>query len=317
MSLTNQTFEKNSNSKYIECYPEGEINKSQNINNINKVPNFLRPIGIYNFNSSQQEINSLEENIDNEVKEFIELNKDTIIRCVINEVERKLNEKIKLLNNEISSIKNDFNCLYEGEFTDFKNSDILNVCQNSIQSINNKIIIMKENINKYTTDINSFNISITKFNLLNSLNQELEAIINEAKINQKYFSESQTNENNNNTYQMDIDDGYIKHLKVEENEINQKLNEVFNETESLIQYILEGNYVSGNNNKNNESINKKEEKIKLVSDNFYQTFTNFNSKFDLNPINNLEKQKERETIKKEYDNNSINRNINSIPDFFN
>ena len=80
------------------------ISSNNNNNNIFQKP---KPIGIYNFNSNKSSISSLEQNIDETVSAFIEQNKENIIKCVAQEVQKKFEEKIKPMTDEISNIKKD------------------------------------------------------------------------------------------------------------------------------------------------------------------------------------------------------------------
>ena len=65
----------------------------------------------------------MEQNIDESISLFIEKNMENIIQCVVHEVEKKFEEKIKPMTEEISYLKNDFNSLYEEELKDFKQSN--------------------------------------------------------------------------------------------------------------------------------------------------------------------------------------------------
>ena len=164
-------------SKIKEKLSQQNISSTNN-NNIFQKP---RPIGIYNFCSNKTSITSLEQNIDEAVSLFIEKNKENIIQCVVQEVEKKFEEKIKPMTEEISYLKNDFNSLYEEEWNDFKQSNVLNDCHNNIMELNNKMNIMSENINIYNENIKGFNVADNRLQFLNKLNKDLDVLTRKFK----------------------------------------------------------------------------------------------------------------------------------------
>ena len=281
---------------------------SQNFQNKKYYP---KPIGIYNFKSNKSDIISLEQRIDEVVSSFIDQNKENIIKYVANEVENKLNEKIQPLSTEINNIKNNFNSLYEEEFTNFKKLDILNDCHKNIMSINEKVKFMKENIDKYNDDIKGFNISDNKLQFLYKLNKDLLEFINE--INNENHSENNIMESDMN---MDIDEGSNK-IELEQkrdDNVSQELDNIFYETMSLLETIRkEENINIDNENKKFDTLN-----------NLKNTINNFETKFNYEkPI--MEDNNKNNNINNNncYSNNSKKTNdsenynfLDDIPNFF-
>ena len=281
---------------------------SQNFQNKKYYP---KPIGIYNFKSNKSDIISLEQRIDEVVSSFIDQNKENIIKYVANEVENKLNEKIQPLNKEINNIKNNFNSLYEEEFTNFKKLDILNDCHKNIMSINEKVKFMKENIDKYNDDIKGFNISDNKLQFLYKLNKDLLEFITE--INNENHNENNIMDSDMN---MDIDEGSNK-IELEQkrhDNVSQELDNIFYETMSLLETIgKEENININNENKKFDTLN-----------NLKNTINNFETKFNYEkPI--MEDNNKNNNINNNncYSNNSKKTNdsenynfLDDIPNFF-
>ena len=149
-----QSFQSQTLSENPDSQPQSKINTKPSepdipISNNNNIFQKPQPIGIYNFSSNKTYISSLEQNIDEAVSSFIEQNRNNIIKYVAQEVQKKLEEKIAPMNEEISKLKIEFNSLYEEEWNDFKESNVLNDCHNNIMDLDNKMNIMNENINKY------------------------------------------------------------------------------------------------------------------------------------------------------------------------
>ena len=252
-----------------------------------------KPIGLYNFNSNKSAISSLEESIDEIVSSFLEQNKENIIKYVVNEVQNKLNEKIQPLNIQIQEIKNNYNSIYEQELKNFKDFNILNDCHNNILNIDNKINIMKENINKYNNEINRFNISDGRLKFLNKLNKDLEEFINGIK--------------NENEGGMDIEldeEKYKLNMEQKKQEnINKDLDIIFNETLTLIKNIC----CWEKNDTNLEYIN-----IDKIDNNLRNAINDFQMKY------NCKEPVLKEKIKDNNENGGANKNniFESIPDFF-
>ena len=235
-SFQSQTLSENPNSQpqsKINTKPsEPDIPKSNNNNNIFQKP---QPIGIYNFSSNKTHISSLEQNIDEIVSAFIEQNRNNIIKYVAQEVQKKLEEKIAPMNEEISKLKIEFNSLYEEEWNDFKESNVLNDCHNNIMDLDNKMNIMNENINKYNDNIKGFNIADNRLQFLNKLNKDLDEFI--SGVGQNLSS----NENKNISHGMGIMDNSLdqnmhkieKEMNKQEN-LNHELDNVFYETMEML-----------------------------------------------------------------------------------
>ena len=203
--------------------------QTQNFQNAKKYPNAF---GIYNFNKSnntntiQKNSSStlLEEIINNQVRSFIVLNQKYIIDSLVDEVEQKIQEKISPINNEINNIKADFNSLYNEEIKNFKEENVLNDCKENISNISNEYNMLQEKFIKYNNDINSYDITDKRFNLLNKLNNELENVINEI------------NKEKDNQMEMD-EENIINEMKKQGN--NKELNDIFNEVQNLIKNGLQ------------------------------------------------------------------------------
>jgi hypothetical protein len=278
------------------------ISANKNNNNTFQKP---KPIGIYNFNSNKSSISSLEQNIDETVSAFIEQNKENIIKCVAQEVQKKFEEKIRPMTDEISNIKKEFNSLYEEEWNDFKQSNILNDCHNNIMELNNKVGIMNENIKIYNDNIKGFNIADNRLQFLNKLNKDLDEFISGIGSN-----------GNNEDYKhyMDIDNNMHKIEKEmnRQDNLNHELDNVFNETMEMLKEISKEEVIEENRNNNNDN------NIRNCSDilnNFRNTVNTFETKFDyekpiMNNTNNNMK------VNKESNKNEITNLFDDIPNFF-
>ena len=299
---------------YSNSQPESKVREKpeksihQNIssnNNNNNTFQKPKPIGIYNFNSNKSSISSLEQNIGETVSAFIEQNKENIIKCVAQEVQKKFEEKIKPMTDEISNIKKEFNSLYEEEWNDFKQSNILNDCHNNIMELNNKVGIMNENIKIYNDNIKGFNIADNRLQFLNKLNKDLDEFISGIGSN-----------GNNEDYKhyMDIDNNMHKIEKEmnRQDNLNHELDNVFNETMEMLKEISKEEVIEENRNNNNDN------NIRNCSDilnNFRNTVNTFETKFDyekpiMNNTNNNMK------VNKESNKNEITKLFDDIPNFF-
>ena len=278
------------------------ISANKNNNNTFQKP---KPIGIYNFNSNKSSISSLEQNIDETVSAFIEQNKGNIIKCVAQEVQKKFEEKIKPMTDEISNIKKEFNSLYEEEWNDFKQSNMLNDCHNNIMELNNKVGIMNENIKIYNDNIKGFNIADNRLQFLNKLNKDLDEFISGIGSNGK---------NEDYKHYMDIDNNMHKIEKEmnRQDNLNHELDNVFNETMEMLKEISKEEVIEENRNNNNDN------NIRNCSDilnNFRNTVNTFETKFDyekpiMNNTNNIMK------VNKESNKNEITNLFDDIPNFF-
>ena len=299
---------------YSNSQPESKVREKpeksihQNIssnNNNNNTFQKPKPIGIYNFNSNKSSISSLEQNIDETVSAFIEQNKENIIKCIAQEVQKKFEEKIKPMTDEISNIKKEFNSLYEEEWNDFKQSNILNDCHNNIMELNNKVGIMNENIKIYNDNIKGFNIADNRLQFLNKLNKDLD----------EFISGIGSNGNNGDyNHYMDIDNNMHKIEKEmnRQDNLNHELDNVFNETMEMLKEISKEEVIEENRNNNNDN------NIRNCSDilnNFRNTVNTFETKFDyekpiMNNTNNIMK------VNKESNKNEITNLFDDIPNFF-
>ena len=305
-----------SQSLSVSCcsQPESKIKEKppqQNLSNINNNNIFQkpRPIGIYNFGSNKTSITSLEQNIDEAASLFIEQNKENIIKCVTKEVEKKFEEKIKPMTEEISNLKNDFNSLYEEEWNDFKQSNILNDCHNNIMELNNKINIMNENINTYNENIKGFNVADNRLQFLNKLNKDLDEFISGiSKVGDMY----PLGEKN---YGMDMSENLHKiekEMNKQEN-LNNELNSVFHETMEMLNDITK----EEENEKNNKNIIENNNMMNCdnILNNFKNAVNTFDTKF------NYDKPMNDNSIDVMNINNNNNKNerknfIENIPNFF-
>ena len=289
-------------SKIKEKPPQQNIPSSNN--NIFQKP---RSIGIYNFSSNQASITSLEQNIDDAVSLFIEQNKENIIKCVTQEVEKKFEEKIKPMTEEISNLKNDFNSLYEEEWNDFKQSNVLNDCHNNIMELNNKMNIMNENINIYNENIKGFNVADNRLQFLNKLNKDLDEFITGiTKEEGVHLGEK--------TYDMDIDENMHKiekEMNKQEN-LNNELHSVFHATMEMLNDITKEENEEKNKNiiENNNMMN-----CTNILNNFKNAVNTLETKF------NYDKPMNDNSIGVMNINNNNNKNeqknfIENIPNFF-
>ena len=284
--------------------PNSQYSQSQTQNNpklFQNIPNKMisKPIGIYNFNRNKSDISSLEESVDEIVSSFVEKNKENIIEYVVNEVKTKLNEKIQPLNTEINDIKNNFNLLYSQELKDFKELDILNECHNNIININNKVNLMNENISKYNEEIKGFNIADNRLQFLNKLNKNLEEFINGINYDNEKKMDIDFDEEN---YKIDIE-------QKKQDNINQELDIVFNETISLLKNISSD---EKNSNKVLQSTNNFDVKNKIKS-----VINEFENKFNYEkPIYEEEKRNKNNNSLNKKEDNLKNNIFDSIPNFF-
>ena len=284
--------------------PNSQYSQSQTQNNpklFQNIPNKMisKPIGIYNFNRNKSDISSLEESLDEIVSSFVEKNKENIIEYVVNEVKTKLNEKIQPLNTEINDIKNNFNLLYSQELKDFKELDILNECHNNIININNKVNLMNENISKYNEEIKGFNIADNRLQFLNKLNKNLEEFINGINYDNEKKMDIDFDEEN---YKIDIE-------QKKQDNINQELDIVFNETISLLKNISSD---EKNSNKVLQSTNNFDVKNKIKS-----VINEFENKFNYEkPIYEEEKRNKNNNSLNKKEDNLKNNIFDSIPNFF-
>ena len=270
-----------------DSFPQNTINKT-----------ISKPIGIYNFNSNKSDISSLEESINEVVTTFIEENKENIMKYVIKEVENKLNEKINPLNTEISTIKNTFTSLYNQELKDFKELNILNECHNNIMNINDRVNIVKDNINKYNDEIKGFSISDNRLQFLNKLNKDLQEFINGINNERENGMDIDIDEENNK----------IEAEQKRQDNINQELDNIFNETISLLKSI---------NKEEDITINEQMNKYDIVN-NLINAINLFESKFNYEKpiINDEQKQNNNKGINNSFNKKKSENALDSIPDFF-
>ena len=275
-----------SQSLSVSCcsQPESKIKEkpqqnipSTNNNNIFQKP---RPIGIYDFCSNKTLITSLEQNIDEAVSLFIEKHKENIIQCVVQEVEKKFEEKIRPMTEEISYLKNDFNSLYEEEWNDFKQSNVLNDCHNNIMELNNKVNIMNENINIYNENIKGFNVADNRLQFLNKLNKDLDVFITGIS------HEIEVHNHGGEGFDMDT----VKNLHKIEKEMNKQenlnneLDSVFHATMEMLNDITK----EENEEKNKNIIENNNNMMNCVNilNNFKNAVNTFDTKFNYDkPMN--------------------------------
>ena len=309
-SVQSQTLSRSSDSQ-----PSSKINQKppeQNIpfsNNIFKKP---QPIGIYNFSSNKTYISSLEQNIDEAVSAFIEQNKDNIIQYVAKEVEKKFEEKITPMTEEITRLKIDFNSLYEEEWNDFKQSNVLNDCHNNIMELNNKMNIMNENIDKYNNNIKGFNVADNKLQFLNKLNKDLDEFI--SGIDSYIFIPEKKDKNFGNNMDIDMDENLHKIEKEmnRQQNLNHELDNVFYETMEMLKDITKENNLE-ENAKNNHVKNNIMNCCNILN-NFKNTVNAFDGKFNYEkPINN----NSNPNMNNANDDKNDNKNIfDYLPNFF-
>ena len=313
-SFQSQTLSENPNSQpqsKISTKPsEPDIPKSNN-NNIFQKP---QPIGIYNFSSNKTHISSLEQNIDEIVSAFIEQNRNNIIKYVAQEVQKKLEEKIAPMNEEISKLKIEFNSLYEEEWNNFKESNVLNDCHNNIMELDNKMHIMNENINKYNDNIKGFNIADNRLQFLNKLNKDLDEFI--SGVGQNLSS----NENKNIFHGMGIMDNSLgqnmhkieKEMNKQEN-LNHELDNVFYETMEMLKDITKDDNLEENNNIS--TVNNNIVSCTNILNNFKNTINAFDTKFNYEkPINNFPNT--NVNINTNNGNNRTENIFDGLPNFF-
>lgn len=309
-SVQSQTLSRSSDSQ-----PSSKINQKppeQNIpfsNNIFKKP---QPIGIYNFSSNKTYISSLEQNIDEAVSAFIEQNKDNIIQYVAKEVEKKFEEKITPMTEEITRLKLDFNSLYEEEWNDFKQSNVLNDCHNNIMELNNKMNIMNENIDKYNNNIKGFNVADNKLQFLNKLNKDLDEFI--SGIDSYIFTPEKKDKNFGNNMDIDIDENLHKIEKEmnRQQNLNHELDNVFYETMEMLKDITKENNLE--ENAKNSNVNNNIMNCCNILNNFKNTVNAFDGKFNYEkPINNNSNPNMNNASDDKNDNKNI---FDYLPNFF-
>ena len=282
-SMQSQSISNSKNSSKINSNlpPQNIQPTSNNNNNIFQKP---QPIGIYNFSNNKSYISSFEQSVDEVVSAFIEQNRENIINYVVQEVQKKLEEKINPMNEEISRLKTEFNSLYDEEWNDFKEANVLNDCHNNIMELNNKMTIMNENINAYNDNIKGFNIADNRLQFLNKLNKDLDEFISGIGSNLG------SNENNNDDWGLNLNTLDQNFHKIEkemnkQDNLNNELNNVFYETMEMLKDITKEDNLeekmdidSGNNN-NIISCNN-------ILNNFKNTINAFDTKFNYEkPIN--------------------------------
>lgn len=309
-SVQSQTLSRSSDSQ-----PSSKINQKppeQNIpfnNNIFKKP---QPIGIYNFSSNKTYISSLEQNIDEAVSAFIEQNKDNIIQYVAKEVEKKFEEKITPMTEEITRLKLDFNSLYEEEWNDFKQSNVLNDCHNNIMELNNKMNIMNENIDKYNNNIKGFNVADNKLQFLNKLNKNLDEFI--SGIDSYIFTPEKKDKNFGNNMDIDMDENLHKIEKEmnRQQNLNHELDNVFYETMEMLKDITKENNLE--ENAKNSNVNNNIMNCCNILNNFKNTVNAFDGKFNYEkPINNNSNPNMNNASDDKNDNKNI---FDYLPNFF-
>ncbi len=231
------------------------------------------------------------------------------------EVQKKLEEKIAPMNEEISKLKIEFNSLYEEEWNDFKESNVLNDCHNNIMDLDNKMNIMNENINKYNDNIKGFNIADNRLQFLNKLNKDLDEFI--SGVGQNLSS----NENKNIFHGMGIVDNSLdqnmhkieKEMNKQEN-LNHELDNVFYETMEMLKDITKDDNLE--ENKNNMNANNNIMDCSDILNNFENTVNSFNTKFNYeNPINNSSISHMNNTGD-DHSKNEIKNILDDLPNFF-
>lgn len=292
----------------IKEKPPKQNNTTNNINIFQKP----KPIGIYNFSSNKASISSLEQNIDAAVSVFIEQNKENIIKCVVQEVQRKFEEKIKPMTEEISNLKKDFNSLYEEEWNEFKQSNVLNDCHNNIMELNNKMNIMNENIDNYNNNIKGFNVADNKLQFLNKLNKDLDEFI--SGIDSYIFTPEKKDKNFGNNMDIDMDENLHKIEKEmnRQQNLNHELDNVFYETMEMLKDITKENNLE--ENAKNSNVNNNIMNCCNILNNFKNTVNAFDGKFNYEkPINNNSNPNMNNASDDKNDNKNI---FDYLPNFF-
>ena len=311
-SVQSQTFSRSSNSQ-----SSSKISPTPNESNIQlpeKNTNFFpkpQPIGIYNFRSNKNSYTSLEQTIDEIVSSFIEKNRENIFQYVSKEVQQKLEEKIIPMSEEISKLKNDFNSLYEEEWNDFKQANVLNDCHQNIMELNHKMNIMNENIKNYNNNIKGFNVADNRIQFLSKLNKDLDEFLSGIWA---YLYTSEKKNVGLGSVDMDIEENIHKIEKEmnKQQNLNQELDNVFFETMEMLKDIIKDNNNNlGENDNNNIIINYGD-----ILNNFKNTVNAFETKFNYEkPINYNQNEKI----------NNINNNVgekgeknifDGLPNFF-
>ena len=313
-SVQSQTLSASSNSQpqsKTNIKPSQQENAIPN-NNIFQKP---QPIGIYNFSSNKSYISSLEQNIDEAVCAFIEQNRNNIVKYVAQEVQKNLEEKIAPMNEEISKLKMEFNSLYEEEWNDFKQSNVLNDCHNNIMELDNKMNIMNENIEKYNDNIKGFNIADNRLQFLSKLNKDLDEFI--SGIGQNLGS----NENQNIFQGMGIMGNSLdqnmhkieKEMNKQEN-LNHELDNVFHETMEMLKDITEDDNLE--KNKNNINANNNIMNCCDILNNLKNTVNAFDTKFNYEKPINDSSISNRNNTSNDNSKDSIKNIFDGLPNFF-
>ena len=314
-SVQSQTLSASSNSQpqsKTNIKPSQQENTIPNNTNIFQKP---QPIGIYNFSSNKSYISSLEQNIDEAVCAFIEQNRNNIVKYVAQEVQKKLEEKIAPMNEEISKLKMEFNSLYEEEWNDFKQSNVLNDCHNNIMELDNKMNIMNENIEKYNDNIKGFNIADNRLQFLSKLNKDLDEFI--SGIGQNLGS----NENQNIFQGMGIMGNSLdqnmhkieKEMNKQEN-LNHELDNVFHETMEMLKDITEDDNLE--KNKNNMDVNNNIMNCCDILNNFKNTVNAFDTKFNYEKPINDSSISNRNNTSNDNSKDGIKNIFDGLPNFF-
>lgn len=282
------------------------------------------PIGALNSKIISFKNPDLETEIDKIVKTFIEFYKEKIVRAIITEVENKINQRLKPLQKEIKSIEDDFNSIYYGELDGLKGLSVLAQFKSNITNLDHDISQLKNNVDKYESDIKTFNVYSERSNLLATLHKELDNLLKEIK----------KNENKENTF-MEVDEECFTYVVNEHNELNNEVNEALNELSDLIN-ILTGKVLENNDGKNSNYNKEENLNNKIIQENLNAAINCFYEKFISSPINQENINNSKFTINSNSClNNTTNKVINNynqideeeknrgynyfinLPDFFN
>ena len=276
-----------------------------------------QPIGIYNFGINKSQITSFEQNIDEAVSAFIDQNKNNIIQYVVQEVQKKFEEKITPMTEEITKLKDDFNSLYEEEWSDFKQLNVLNDCHNNIMELNNKMNIMNENIEKYNENIKGFNVADNRLQFLSKLNKDLDEFISGIGSyiytpEKKEVGLVQGNidvEMNENLHKIEKEMG-------KQEKLNHELDNVFYETMEMLKDINK-DVNTGENNNIMDSNNNNIMNFNDILNNFKSTVNAFDSKFNYEkPLNNNLIPNNNFNINNDNRKNDRNNIFDELPNFF-
>ena len=277
-----------------------------------------QPIGIYNFGINKSQITSFEQNIDEAVSAFIDQNKNNIIQYVVQEVQKKFEEKITPMTEEITKLKDDFNSLYEEEWSDFKQLNVLNDCHNNIMELNNKMNIMNENIEKYNENIKGFNVADNRLQFLSKLNKDLDEFISGIGSyiytpEKKEVGLVQGNidvEMNENLHKIEKEMG-------KQEKLNHELDNVFYETMEMLKDINKDVNTGENNNIMDSNNNNNIMNFNDILNNFKSTVNAFDSKFNYEkPLNNNLIPNNNFNINNDNRKNDRNNIFDELPNFF-